>query len=130
MRISDWSSDVCSSDLCEAQPGQTVIDLCAGGGGKTLALAADMDGQGRLIAADTIRSRLSRLAPRADRAGALFIESILLDRGHEARALSAFGGTADCVLITSPCSGKGRWRGTPWARWALISAGLEMTKVT
>src|SRR3546814_11149142 len=95
------------------------MDLCAGGGGKTQAIAADMDEQGRLIAADTIRSRLSRLAPRADQAGALFIESLLMDQGHEARALSAFEGTADCVLIDAPCSGTGTWRRNPGGRWRL-----------
>src|SRR3546814_19808309 len=129
MRSSDWSSDVCSSDLCEAQPGQTVIDLCAGGGGKTLALAADMDEQGRLIAADTIRSRLSRLAPRADRAGALFIESLLMDQGHEARALSAFDGTADCGMLDAPCSGRGTWRPNPAGRWRPSPARPVSTSV-
>src|SRR3546814_13336700 len=84
-----------------------------------------MDEQGRLIAADTIRSRLSRLAPRADRAGALFIESLLMDQGHEARALSAFEGTADCVLIDAPCSGTGTWRRNPEGRWRLSPARLE-----
>src|SRR3546814_3493585 len=59
VEVQDEGSQIIAR-LCEAQPGQTVIDLCAGGGGKTLALAADMDEQGRLIAADTIRSRLSR----------------------------------------------------------------------
>src|SRR3546814_2177548 len=82
VEVQDEGSQIIAR-LCEAQPGQTVIDLCAGGGGKTLALAADMDEQGRLIAADTIRSRLSRLAHRADRAGALFIESLLMDRSEE-----------------------------------------------
>src|SRR3546814_18776358 len=84
-----------------------------------------MDEQGRLIAADTIRSRLSRLAPRADQAGALFIESLLMDQGHEARALSAFEGTADCVLIDAPCSGTGTWRRNPEGRWRLSPARLE-----
>ncbi|HEY9579248.1 MAG TPA: RsmB/NOP family class I SAM-dependent RNA methyltransferase [Rhizorhapis sp.] len=124
VEVQDEGSQIIAR-LCEAQPGQTVIDLCAGGGGKTLALAADMDEQGRLIAADTIRSRLSRLAPRADRAGALFIESLLMDQGHEARALSAFEGTADCVLIDAPCSGTGTWRRNPEGRWRLSPARLE-----
>lgn len=111
--------------LCGVRPGQTVIDLCAGAGGKTLALAADMGAQGRLIAADTIRSRLSRLAPRAERAGASFIETLLLDQGHEHRALAPFAESADCVLIDAPCSGTGTWRRNPEARWRLTPARLE-----
>ena len=111
--------------LCGVQPGQTVIDLCAGAGGKTLALAADMQVQGRLIAADTIRSRLSRLTPRAERAGAAFIESLLLDQGHEQRALAMLAVAADCVLIDAPCSGTGTWRRNPEARWRLTAARLE-----
>ncbi|OGS47733.1 MAG: RNA methyltransferase, partial [Erythrobacter sp. RIFCSPHIGHO2_12_FULL_63_10] len=60
----------------DAKPGETVVDLCAGAGGKTLALAAAMANQGRLIASDIDRSRLSRLAPRAQRAGAGVIETL------------------------------------------------------
>jgi len=102
-----------------AQPGETVIDLCAGAGGKTLALAAMMAAKGRLIACDTDRARLSRLGPRADRAGAGLIESRLLDPGREAAALADLAGQADAVLVDAPCSGTGTWRRNPEARWRL-----------
>jgi 16S rRNA (cytosine967-C5)-methyltransferase len=104
---------------CSARPGQTVLDLCAGAGGKTLALAADMGEAGRLIAADINRERLSRLRPRAERAGAGFIETLLLDGGRESEALAPLAGGADCVLVDAPCTGMGTWRRNPEARWRL-----------
>ena len=107
-----------------AQPGETIVDLCAGGGGKTLALAAAMDGLGRLIASDTDRVRLSRLGPRAERAGAAMIETILLDPKRELEALSDLTGQADAVLVDAPCSGTGTWRRNPEARWRLDEAEL------
>ncbi|AJR24735.1 MULTISPECIES: RsmB/NOP family class I SAM-dependent RNA methyltransferase [Sphingobium] len=113
------------SAACGAQPGMTVIDLCAGAGGKTLALASAMAGKGTLIAADTIRSRLSRLDPRAERAGATFIETLLLDQGHEAGALQSLHGRADVVLVDAPCSGTGTWRRNPEARWRLTPSRLD-----
>ena len=108
-----------------ARPGETVIDLCAGGGGKTLALAAEMANQGRLVASDTDRQRLSRLAPRAERAGAKMIETRLLDPGREMEALGDFAEGADAVLVDAPCSGVGTWRRNPEARWRLNPGALE-----
>ena len=108
-----------------AKPEETVIDLCAGGGGKTLALAAMMANRGRLIASDTDRQRLSRLTPRAERAGASIIESRLLDPGRETEALADLAGAADAVLVDAPCSGTGTWRRNPEARWRLTPATLE-----
>ncbi|WP_341712611.1 RsmB/NOP family class I SAM-dependent RNA methyltransferase [Erythrobacter sp.] len=108
-----------------AQPGETVIDLCAGGGGKTLALAASMDNLGRLIASDTDRNRLSRLMPRAERAGATNIEARLLNPQREADALEDLLGTTDAVLVDAPCSGTGTWRRNPEARWRLDEAELD-----
>jgi 16S rRNA (cytosine967-C5)-methyltransferase len=102
-----------------AAPGMRIVDLCAGAGGKTLALAALMGNEGRLLATDTDRARLSRLAPRAARAGATIIETRLLDPGREAEALADWSGAADCVLIDAPCSGTGTWRRNPEARWRL-----------
>jgi len=102
-----------------AQPGETVIDLCAGAGGKTLALAAEMAEKGRLIAADTDRGRLSRLPPRISRAGARMIESVLLSPGRELESLGEFAGKADRVLVDAPCSGTGTWRRNPEGRWRL-----------
>ncbi|MBX7481106.1 RsmB/NOP family class I SAM-dependent RNA methyltransferase [Qipengyuania qiaonensis] len=102
-----------------AKPGETVIDLCAGGGGKTLALAAAMDNLGRLIASDTDRNRLARLAPRAERAGATNIETRLLDPNREMDSLADLVGQADAILIDAPCSGTGTWRRNPEARWRL-----------
>ena len=108
----------------EAQPGETIVDLCAGGGGKTLALAAAMDGLGKLIASDTDRGRLSRLGPRAERAGAAMIETILLDPKREMEALAELAGQADAVLVDAPCSGTGTWRRNPEARWRLDEGEL------
>ena len=101
-----------------ATPGESVLDLCAGAGGKTLALAASMEGRGRLIATDTDRGRLSRLPPRAERAGAQ-VETRLLDPGKEAEALADLQGALDAVLIDAPCSGTGTWRRNPEARWRI-----------
>jgi 16S rRNA (cytosine967-C5)-methyltransferase len=108
-----------------AREGHTVIDLCAGAGGKTLALAGAMKGEGTLIACDTDRGRLSRLAPRAARAGAHVDREILLNPGQEAEALREFVGKADRVLIDAPCSGTGTWRRNPEARWRLTQAALD-----
>ncbi|EQB03217.1 RsmB/NOP family class I SAM-dependent RNA methyltransferase [Sphingobium baderi] len=124
VEVQDAGSQLIAA-ACEARPGQTVIDLCAGAGGKTLALAAAMDGKGALIAADTIRTRLARLSPRAERAGAGFIQTLLLDRGHERRGLESLHGRADAVLVDAPCSGTGTWRRNPEARWRLTEARLD-----
>ncbi|NNM77659.1 RsmB/NOP family class I SAM-dependent RNA methyltransferase [Sphingomonas sp. ID1715] len=109
---------------CRVQPGETVVDLCAGAGGKTLALAAEMGGEGKLIASDADRARLSRLPPRAMRAGAANIETRLLDPGRELEALGDLVGVADAVLIDAPCSGTGTWRRNPEARWRLTPERL------
>jgi 16S rRNA (cytosine967-C5)-methyltransferase len=101
-----------------AASGMIVVDLCAGAGGKSLALAADMAGEGRLVACDADRARLSRLPPRAVRAGAT-VETRLLDNGREERALADLIGVTDVVLVDAPCSGTGTWRRNPEARWRL-----------
>lgn len=108
----------------DAKPGETVVDLCAGAGGKALALAAAMANEGRLIASDIDRSRLSRLAPRAQRAGAEVIETRLLDPGRELAAFSDLAGKVDCVLVDAPCSGTGTWRRKPEAKWRLTPERL------
>ena len=137
MRVEDWNAyanglievqDAGSQTACLAvgvAPGDCVIDLCAGAGGKTLALAAAMQNEGTLIAADTDRRRLGQLGPRAERAGATIAETILLNPGQEAEALAAWQGKADHVLIDAPCSGTGTWRRNPEARWRLSPQELE-----
>ena len=102
-----------------ARPGEAVVDLCAGAGGKTLALAAMMDNRGALLACDTDRGRLARLDPRAERAGVAIIETLLLDPGRENVALARWQAGADAVLVDAPCSGTGTWRRNPEGRWRL-----------
>ncbi|MFZ9394798.1 MAG: RsmB/NOP family class I SAM-dependent RNA methyltransferase [Erythrobacter sp.] len=113
-----------------ARPGETAIDLCAGAGGKTLALAAAMANRGRLIACDIDRARLSRLAPRAARAGAGMVESLLLDPSREREALAEVAGKADLVLVDAPCSGTGTWRRKPEAKWRLTPDRLARFAAT
>lgn len=123
IEIQDEGSQLIA-EVCGAVPGMTIVDLCAGAGGKTLALAADMGGEGRLIACDTVKSRLDRLPPRAARAGATGIELRLLDGGREQEKLADLAGQADIVLVDAPCSGTGTWRRNPEARWRLTSERL------
>lgn len=113
-----------------AVPGSKVIDLCAGAGGKTLALAALMDNQGCILASDSDRQRLSRLQPRAERAGVSIVETRLLNPGRELDHLEDWRGAADLVLIDAPCSGSGTWRRNPEARWRLNPAALERLVAT
>ena len=107
-----------------ARPGETVIDLCAGAGGKTLAMAATMANRGRLIATDTDRGRFAELGPRCARAGVTIVEGRLLNVPHEAEALADLNGRADLVLVDAPCSGSGTWRRNPEARWRLTPQRL------
>ncbi|HYE27207.1 MAG TPA: RsmB/NOP family class I SAM-dependent RNA methyltransferase [Allosphingosinicella sp.] len=104
---------------CTAAPGETVLDLCAGAGGKMLALAAEMGNSGRLVAADTDRARLSRMDPRLRRAGVTIVEPRLLDPGREREALGDLVDAPDLVLVDAPCSGTGTWRRNPELRWRL-----------
>lgn len=105
-------------------PGDTIIDLCAGGGGKTLALAARLGNAASIIAADTDKRRLGNLAPRAARAGAAIDHTVLLDPGREMRTLHPWVKKADHVLVDAPCSGSGTWRRSPEGRWRLDPAEL------
>lgn len=110
---------------CSAAPGEMVLDLCAGAGGKTLALAAEMRNRGRIVASDTDRARLSRMEPRLSRAGITIAERRLLDPGREREALADLVDAPDLVLVDAPCSGTGTWRRNPELRWRLTPQRLS-----
>ncbi|NJM50383.1 MAG: RsmB/NOP family class I SAM-dependent RNA methyltransferase [Sphingomonadales bacterium] len=122
--IQDLGSQLIA-DVCRADAGMTVMDFCAGAGGKTLSLAAHMNGEGRIIASDVNRDRLAQLGPRALRAGATNIETRLLNPRQESEMLSDCRGQCDLVLIDAPCSGSGTWRRNPETRWRLNPARLN-----
>ena len=107
-----------------AKPGEQVIDLCAGAGGKTLALAAMMDGKGRLIATDRDKRQLAPIHERLSRAGVHNAE-VRAPKG-EAEPLAEIKASADLVLIDAPCSGTGTWRRNPDAKWRIRPGALEL----
>jgi 16S rRNA (cytosine967-C5)-methyltransferase len=109
---------------CGAGPGNLVVDLCAGAGGKTLALAAEMANQGRLVACDTDRGRLGRMRQRLERAAVSIVDTRLLNPGAELAPLQDLLGQADLVLVDAPCSGTGTWRRNPETRWRLTPERL------
>lgn len=98
-----------------AQPGETVVDFCAGGGGKTLALAAQMQNRGRLYACDTRRASLDKLRLRAQRAGAGLADLVTL-RDESDPVLAPLREKADAVLVDAPCTGSGTLRRNPERR--------------
>jgi 16S rRNA (cytosine967-C5)-methyltransferase len=110
--------------LAAAKPGEQVIDLCAGAGGKTLALAAQMQGRGRLIATDHDKRQLAPIHERLSRAGVHNAE-VRTPKG-EADPLSDIKASADLVLIDAPCSGTGTWRRNPDAKWRMRPGALEI----
>lgn len=108
---------------CDPRPDQRILDLCAGAGGKALAIAAAAPGA-VILASDSNRSRLAKLPPRAERAGAV-IETRLLNPPMELEDLADWRGAADLVLVDAPCSGSGTWRRNPEARWRLTPERLD-----
>jgi 16S rRNA (cytosine967-C5)-methyltransferase len=110
--------------LANAKPGEQVVDLCAGGGGKTLAMAAAMENKGQLYATDDDKRRLAPIHARLERAGV---------RNVQVRAPKSIGneladleGRIDLVLIDAPCTGIGAWRRNPDAKWRVRPGALEV----
>jgi 16S rRNA (cytosine967-C5)-methyltransferase len=108
---------------CEPRDGLRILDLCAGAGGKSLALAAAAPGA-TILATDNNRARLAKLPQRAGRAGAT-IETRLLSPPNELVELADWKEGADLVLVDAPCSGSGTWRRSPEGRWRLTPERLE-----
>lgn len=107
--------------LCDARPGMAVADLCAGAGGKTLALAATMGDQGTLLAADVDGRRLERARPRIEKADVTIARfRSLNEKTWKELAEPGF----DRVLVDAPCSGSGTWRRQPDGRLRLSEARL------
>ncbi|KRR19892.1 RsmB/NOP family class I SAM-dependent RNA methyltransferase [Bradyrhizobium retamae] len=107
-----------------AKPGEQVIDLCAGAGGKTLVLAAMMQGKGRLIATDRDKRQLAPIYERLSRAGVHNAE-IRAPKG-DTDPLADINASADLVLIDAPCTGTGTWRRNPDAKWRMRPGALEV----
>lgn len=116
VEVQDEGSQV-AAVLVDARPGQVVVDLCAGAGGKSLALAAALSGHGIVHAFDGDPARLARLGPRAERAEARAIRIHAGDAAAAGRATLV--GAADRVLVDAPCSGSGAWRRRPEEKWRL-----------
>jgi 16S rRNA (cytosine967-C5)-methyltransferase len=107
-----------------AKPGEQVIDLCAGAGGKTLALAAMMQGKGRLIATDRDKRQLAPIHERLSRAG-VHNADVRSPKGA-ADPLADIKASADLVVIDAPCTGTGTWRRNPDAKWRMRPGALEI----
>jgi 16S rRNA (cytosine967-C5)-methyltransferase len=107
--------------LAAAKPGEQAIDLCAGAGGKTLALAAAMDNHGQIYATDTDKRRLAPIHDRLARAGVHTVQ-VITPRGD--KDVTADLKPADLVLIDAPCTGTGAWRRNPDAKWRVRPGAL------
>ncbi len=107
--------------LADANPGEQVLDYCAGGGGKTLALAASMENKGQLYAYDADRLRLAPIHERLQRAGVRNIQV----RDPASSNLDDLENQMDLVFIDAPCTGTGVWRRRPDSKWRLSEKALE-----
>jgi 16S rRNA (cytosine967-C5)-methyltransferase len=119
--VQDEASQI-ATRLSGARPKEQILDLCAGAGGKTLALAAAMENTGQLYAYDADRMRLRPIFERLKRAGVRNVQ--VLDPGN-AEALADLEGKMDRVIVDAPCTGSGVWRRRPDAKWRLSPQMLE-----
>lgn len=118
--VQDLGSQIAASAAGEVK-GRQVLDLCAGGGGKTLALAAAMASTGQIYAYDSDARRLADTIRRADRAG---VRNLQIRSPVDPNALKGLDGRMDVVFIDAPCSGSGSWRRHPDTKWRLTPEAL------
>jgi 16S rRNA (cytosine967-C5)-methyltransferase len=119
--VQDQGSQVVAA-LAGAKPGEQVLDLCAGAGGKTLAMAAAMENKGQIFAHDSDRHRLAPIYDRLKRNGARNVQV----RPPAEGALNDLVGKLDRVVIDAPCTGSGTWRRRPDAKWKLTPEQLGL----
>ncbi len=120
VEVQDGGSQIAAA-AANAKPGEQVLDFCSGGGGKTLALAAQMQGKGQVFAYDIDGRRLSAIIPRLKRSGA---HNVQLVHPSEGQSLEPLQGEMDLVFVDAPCSGTGTWRRRPDTKWRLKPAQL------
>jgi 16S rRNA (cytosine967-C5)-methyltransferase len=117
--VQDFGSQIVA-ELASAKPNEQVLDLCAGAGGKTLAMAAAMHNRGQIFAYDSDRARLAPIYDRLKRAGVRNVQV----RPPKPGALDDLAGKLDRVVIDAPCTGSGTWRRQPTAKWKLTPEQL------
>jgi len=111
--------------LADAKPGEQVVDLCAGAGGKTLALSAAMENHGQIYSTDIDKRRLAPIHKRIARAGARNVQVRTPATARDgADVLADLGGRAELVMIDAPCTGTGAWRRNPDAKWRIRPGAL------
>jgi 16S rRNA (cytosine967-C5)-methyltransferase len=124
IEVQDEGSQVATL-LAGAAPGEQVVDLCAGAGGKTLALAAMMENHGQIYATDLDKRRLAPIHARLERAAARDVQ-VRTPRGGRGAPdpLADLHGRIDLVVIDAPCTGTGTWRRNPDAKWRIRPGAL------
>lgn len=121
--IQDEGSQLVAS-MAGARPDMQVVDLCAGGGGKTLELAALMDNSGQIYATDADARRLAPIHDRLARAGVRNVQ-IRTPKGRGDEPLADLAGRIDLVLVDAPCTGIGTWRRNPDTKWRVRPGALD-----
>ena len=111
-----------------AKRGEMVVDFCAGAGGKTLALGAEMRNTGRLYAFDTSGHRLAALKPRLARSGLSNVHPVQIAHERDDR-IKRLAGKVDRVLVDAPCSGLGTLRRNPDLKWRQTPEGIAEMRV-
>ena len=122
VEVQDEGSQV-ATQLAGVRPGQQILDLCAGGGGKSLALAALTGNSGQIYATDADGRRLMPIYERIERSGARNIQ-VRAPRGN-ADVIADLHEKCDVVLVDAPCTGTGTWRRNPDAKWRMRPGALE-----